>query len=138
MAVIVVTRLRLRDPSLLNDFFTSAVNSLEQAQKADGNLGADVLADANDTWWTVTAWQDRAAMRAFVDADPHHGSISRLGDWCDEATFADWEQPTPDLPDWQVSYQHIIAHGQIADLPNASPANATRDFPPPVEQPSAS
>jgi hypothetical protein len=46
MPVIVMTRLRLRDPALLDEFFTDAVAAIEQAMKSDGNLGADALADA--------------------------------------------------------------------------------------------
>lgn len=48
MPIIVVTRLRLRDPSLLEEFFTHAAAVLEQAIKSDGNLGADALAEAHD------------------------------------------------------------------------------------------
>ena len=46
MPDIVVTRLRLRDPALLDEFFTDAVAAIEQAMKSEGNLGADALADA--------------------------------------------------------------------------------------------
>jgi len=53
MPVIVVTRLRLKDPALLDEFFTAAVAAIEQAQKSTGNLGADALADANNAWWSV-------------------------------------------------------------------------------------
>ena len=132
MAVIVVTRLRLKDPALLNDFFTGASASLEQAQKSPGNLGSDALAEAHDTWWTVTSWQDRASMEAFVAAEPHHTVMTRLSDWCDEAAFVDWEQPDAALPDWQTGYRHLIADGQAATLTQASPDNQTRDYPPPV------
>ncbi|MFZ0002587.1 MAG: hypothetical protein WAK76_24085, partial [Trebonia sp.] len=59
MPVIVVTRLRLRDPALLDEFFTDAVAAIEQAMKSEGNLGADALADADNAWWSVTAWQER-------------------------------------------------------------------------------
>ena len=38
MAVIVVTRLRLKDHSYLDDFFTAAVALLEQAQGSPGIL----------------------------------------------------------------------------------------------------
>jgi hypothetical protein len=38
MPVIVVTRLRLKDPALLDEFFTDAVAVIEQAQKSEGNL----------------------------------------------------------------------------------------------------
>ena len=47
MPVIVVTRLRLKDPALLDEFFTDAVAAIEQATKSEGNLGADALADAD-------------------------------------------------------------------------------------------
>ena len=45
MPVIDVTRLRLKDPALLDEFLTDAVAAIEQAQKSEGNLGADALAD---------------------------------------------------------------------------------------------
>src|SRR5499425_587392 len=102
MPIAVVTRLRLRDPALLDEFFTAAVTVLEQAKNSDGNLGSDVLADANNAWWTLTAWQERRAMHAFVGTEPHRGTMARLDDWCDEATFADWDQDDADLPDWPV------------------------------------
>ena len=36
MAVIVVTRLRLADPALFDEFFAAAVAVTEQAQNSDG------------------------------------------------------------------------------------------------------
>lgn len=92
MPVIVVTRLRLKDPALFNEFFASAVAVVEQAQNSEGNLGADVLAEANNTYWTRTAWQERDLMNAFAGSEPHLHTMSRIDEWCDEATFADWEQ----------------------------------------------
>jgi hypothetical protein len=133
MAIIVVTRLRLRDPALLDEFFTHAAAVLEQAQKSTGNLGADALADANNAWWSVTSWQERPPMEAFVSQEPHQSTMALLDHLCDEATFVDWEQASPDLPDWQTSYRHIVADGQVADLTNPSPAHQTRAFPPPAE-----
>ena len=133
MPVIVVTRLRLRDPALLDEFFIAAVACLEQAKKSDGNLGSDVLADANNAWWTLTAWQERRPMQAFVGTEPHRSTMARLGDWCDEATFVDWEQAGADLPDWQTSYRRLLADGEAATLTHPSDAHQTRAFPPPVE-----
>ena len=132
MPVIVVTRLRLRDPAFLDEFFTSAVAVVELAENSKGNLGADVLAEANNTYWTRTAWQDRELMDAFVGSEPHLSTMSRLDDWCDEATFVDWEQASADLPDWLDSYRRLVATGQAASLGDASQAHHTRDFPAPV------
>jgi hypothetical protein len=135
VAVIVVTRLRLRDPALLDEFFTDAVAAIEQAQKSEGNLGADALADANNAWWSVSSWQDRRLMRAFVGHQPHRSILKRLDHYCDEATFADWDQDSPDLPDWPTSHRHLVADGKAAELTHPSDANQTRAFPPPVVPP---
>ena len=135
MPVIVVTRLRLRDPALLDEFFTDAVAAIEQAQQADGNLGADALADANNAWWSVSSWQDRGRMQAFVDSQPHLGISGRLDHYCDEATFVDWEQDSPGLPDGPTSWRHLTADGKVAELTHPSAANQNRDFPRPVEPP---
>jgi quinol monooxygenase YgiN len=135
MPVIVVTRLRLKDPALLDEFFTDAVAAIEQAMKSEGNLGADALADAGNVWWSVSAWHDRGRMQAYVDSEPHRGISTRLDHFCDEATFVDWEQSSPGLPDWQTSWRHLTADGKAAELTHASAANHTRDFPPPVQPP---
>jgi hypothetical protein len=132
MPVIVVTRLRLRDPAFFDDFFASAVAVAEQAKNSEGNLGADVLAEANNTYWTRTAWHERNLMDAFVGGQPHLRTMGRLDEWCDEATFVNWEQAGPELPDWREGYERIVAAGQVASLASPSAAHHTRDFPAPV------
>ena len=137
MPFIVVTRLRLKDPALQDEFFTDAVAAIEQAQKSEGNLAVDALADADNTWWTVTAWQERRQMRAYVGADPHRGIMAHLDRFCDEATFVDWEQDSPGVPDWQTNWRHLVADGTAARLTEPSAAHQTREFPAPVQAPPA-
>jgi hypothetical protein len=132
MPIIVVTRLRLRDPAFFDEFFAHAVAVTEQARNSQGNLHADVLAEANNTYWTRTAWLERDLMNAFVGSEPHLSTMDRLPDWCDEATFVDWDQPSADLPDWQDGYVRLVASGQVASLTHATDAHHTRDFPAPV------
>jgi hypothetical protein len=133
--LIAVTRLRLRDAADFDTFFAHAVAVVEQAQTAEGNVGAEVLADAHHTYWTRTAWQDRARMSEFMLAEPHLATMYRLDEWCDEATFVDWEQPGAALPDWQDAYARLVADGQVANLSNPTSAHHTRRFPAPVETP---
>jgi heme-degrading monooxygenase HmoA len=133
VAVIVVTRLRLKDHSYLDDFFAAAVALVEQAKSSRGILGTDALAEANDTWWSCTAWDNYDSMRSFVNTDPHKSTMSRLDDWCSEASFVDWEQVSAQLPDWQESYRRIRADGTSANLTDPTDTNASRNFPPPVE-----
>jgi hypothetical protein len=131
--VVVVTRLRLGDPALLDEFFADAVAAMEQAQKSEGNLGADALADADNAWWSVSVWSGREPMRAFVTREPHQAITGRLDHYCDEATFVDWEQESSELPDWQTNWRHLVADGKVAALTHATAANQTREFPAPVE-----
>jgi quinol monooxygenase YgiN len=132
MPVIVVTRLRLKGPALFDEFFAAAVAVVEQAQNSAGNLGADVLAEANNTYWTRTVWQEHERMDAFVGSEPHLRTMSRIDDWCDEATFVEWEQAAADLPDWQDGYARLVATGQGPSLTNPTEAHRTRSFPAPI------
>ena len=132
MPVIVVTRLRLRDPAFFDEFFASAVAVVEQAHGTGGNLSADVLAEADNTYWTRTAWQGRAEMDSFVGSEPHLSTMGRIDDWCDEATFVDWEQPDAGVLDWQDGYRRLVAAGQAASLTHGTAAHHSRDFPAPV------
>src|SRR5579864_5702697 len=132
MLVIVVTRLRLKDPAFTDEFFTSAVAVVDQATNSRGNLAADVLADANNTYWTRTTWQDRDSMNAFVGAEPHLGTMGHIAEWCDEASFVDWDQPGSDVPDWEAGYERLLTEGQGASLTDPSDAHMTRAFPAPV------
>jgi heme-degrading monooxygenase HmoA len=137
MPIIVVARLRLRDPSLLDEFFTRASGVLELAQKMDGNLGTDAFAEGQDVWWDVTAWEGRAAIEAFKNTEPHLSTIDLVDRLCSEASFVDWEQDSSELPDWQTSWRRLVADGRSATLTNASDANETRAFPAPVEPPAS-
>ena len=130
--MIVVTRLRLRDAAMFEEFFASAAAVFEQAEGSQGNLGADVLAEANNTFWTRTAWQDRSSLDGFVGASPHDATMSQIDSWCDEATFVNWEQETAELPSWETGYERLRADGQVSTLSNPSASHHTRDFPAPV------
>jgi hypothetical protein len=135
MPIIVVARLRLRDHSLLDEFFTHAAAVIEQAQKTEGNLGVDALAEAHDVWWDLTAWQGRGPIDVFMNTEPHLSTRALADHLCDEATFCDWEQDGARLPDWQTAWRRLVAEGQSAPITNASEANQTRDFPAPVVPP---
>ena len=118
-----------------DDFFAAAVAVVEQARSSEGNLGADALAEANNTYWTRTVWRARDAMSAFVGHEPHLSTMGHIDEWCDEATFVDWEQEGEGLPDWQDGHQRLLAGGQAGTLTRASAAHDSRDFPAPVVSP---
>ena len=116
MPIIVVARLRLRDHSLLDEFFTHAAAVIEQAQNTDGNLGVDALAEAHDVWWDVTAWQGKKPIETFMNTEPHLSTRALADHLCDEASFASWEQDSAELPDWQTAWRRLVADGESATL----------------------
>ena len=83
MPVIMVTRLRLKDPALFDEFFASAVAVVEQAQSSKGNLGADVLAVASGIRCKSTGAVPASGVRLGGRSDSF-GLIVGLG-CCDSA-----------------------------------------------------
>jgi hypothetical protein len=58
--------------------------------------------------------------------------MGRIDNWCDEATFVDWEQASAGALDWQDGYRRLVAGGQPAGLTHGTAAHQARDFPAPV------
>ena len=83
--------------------------------KPEGNVGADALADANNAWWSVTAWQERRLMQAYVDSEPHLGISARLDHYCDEATFVPGEEAAGAFRSVQAGSARLI--GPLWTLP---------------------
>jgi hypothetical protein len=123
------TRLRLKDPALPDEFLTDAVAAIEQAQKSEGNLGADALADGNNAWWSVSSWQARGPMQALWTAS--RTGASRRG-WTITATrrpSSTGSRTARICRTGRRGWRHITADGQVAELTQPSAANQTRDFP---------
>ena len=73
-----------------------------------------------------TAWQDEAAMRAFMMAMPHRGAMGKLAGWCDEASVVHWTQDTTGLPDWQEAHRRMATEGRRSRV--RRPSEAHQDF----------
>ena len=129
--LIVITRLRLSGPQHRRAFLTAAASAITQATHAPGNLGTGVFPDDHDVYWTRTAWSDRESLAAFVGAQPHLGMMGSIDEWCDEATFVEWEQETPELPGWPAAHARLVEGGRANALSRPSPDHEARSFPPP-------
>jgi quinol monooxygenase YgiN len=129
--LISITRLRVRSLWFLPGFIFYATRSASQARNAPGNLGVGLLRDAKNTFWTKTAWQDEAALRAFMMATPHRRAMGKLAEWCDEASVVHWNQETPDLPGWQEAHRRMIAEGRPSRVRHPSAAHQGLKIPPP-------
>ena len=123
MTIISVTRLRLRANRYLPQFMWFTTLSTWQAWRSPGNLKIRLLRDLRRTFWTLTVWQDQAAMRAFMSSGTHRRAMLKLPDWCDEASVVHWTQETTDLPDWQQAHRRMVDEGRLSKVHYPSPTH---------------
>jgi hypothetical protein len=131
MALISVTRLRVRSARYLPGFLFFIIFSALLAERAPGNLSIGTLRDANNAFWTRTAWRDEASRRAFMMAPPHRRAMAKLLEWCDEASLVHWTQESSALPDWREAHRRMVAEGRRSKVNHPSPAHEAYRIPPP-------
>lgn len=131
MSFVSVTRLRLRHWRFVPVFFWHTIPAFRQARKAPGNLSADVLNDANRTYWTRSVWADEAAMRAYMTSGAHMKAMPHLMRWCDEAATAHWTQPDGAAPDWREAHRRLVAEGRRSKVLHPSADHQAYRIPPP-------
>jgi alkanesulfonate monooxygenase SsuD/methylene tetrahydromethanopterin reductase-like flavin-dependent oxidoreductase (luciferase family) len=131
MYFISITRLRVRSWRFMPMFFFLTARSVRQARKAAGNISTRLLADRGNTFWTATAWTSDVAMRQFMLAGAHRQAMSKLAEWCDEASVAHWNQEQAELPTWREAWVRLRSEGRKSKVQHPSPAHLTLDFPEP-------
>ena len=131
MSFVSITRLRVRSVRFLPGFAYYALRSTAQARKAAGDLYTQSLRERGMVVWTITIWSDPDAMRAFRNACPHRAVMPKLRHWCDEATYAHWQQDNEAPPTLSQAYEHLRFDGVVSKVDHPSPQHATREFAPP-------
>jgi hypothetical protein len=128
MPFISLTRLRVRSWWYLPQFIWHALKTGRQAERSAGFIGGKLLREAKNTFWTVTAWEDESAMRAYRNAGAHRLVMPRLLDWCDEAALAHWNQDAQDIPDWQELHRRMVDMGRPSKVKYPSPAQVSNQI----------
>jgi hypothetical protein len=131
MAVISITRLRIRGWRFLPQFVVASLRCAKQAAAADGNLHAALFIDRHLAFWTSTSWTSEAAMKAFMLASPHGPIMRKLLNWCDEASLVHWTQERDALPDWSEAHRRLAAEGRPSKVNHPTPAHQALTFPSP-------
>jgi len=111
-----VTRLRIRSARFLPAFLIDTWLSMRQVKRATGYRGGALLADRNRAYWTVTAWDDATAMRAYMTSGPHRRAMPKLMRWCDQASIAHWLQDGDTLPDWHKADRRMREEGRVSKV----------------------
>ena len=126
MALISLTRLRLASARFLPGFVWYALRSSSQARRSPGFLGMRLLADRHLAFWTATAWDDLASMKAYRSAGTHRAAMAKLAGWCDEASVTRWVGPVESMGDWPAAYARMVADGEASHVRRPSAAQVTR------------
>lgn len=131
MAFISVTRLRLRSARYLPPFLWRTLTSLLQARRAPGNLSARTRRAADGAFWTLTAWDAEASMRAYRNSGAHRKAMPKLLEWCDEASVGHWEQEPAELPDWGEAHRRMFQSGRLSKVNHPSARQRAGEMPAP-------
>jgi hypothetical protein len=132
MAVVSITRIRVRSWSYLPAFFVQTLRIAWQAARADGSLAVMLLRDRRNTFWTATTWSSERSMKVFMHAKPHGPTMRRLLEWCDEAALVHWTQAGAELPPWEEAHRRIQHEGRPSKVNHPSAAHTAHAFPPPL------
>jgi heme-degrading monooxygenase HmoA len=128
MAFVSVTRLRIRSVWFMPRFVLHALRTMRQCKRAPGFLGGSLLPDRKLTFWTMTLWQDQAAMRAYMTGGAHLKAMPKLLEWCDEASVVHWTQDAAAMPSWKDADRAMRAQGRSSKVRHPSAVHASMGF----------
>jgi hypothetical protein len=98
-ALVMASRFRLRRRRDVPRFLLDSLRVHRQVRAADGALGVSLVArPLRREFLTLSAWQDRSALDAFVRAQPHAGAMRRHRPAMAESTFTFWTVPGGGAP----------------------------------------
>lgn len=122
MALISITRLRVRSWRFMPAFAVIALRTGNQVRKAPGNLATGILRDGPRIVWTMSVWDAEASMRAYILEGAHRQAMRKLLEWCDEASVVHWEQAGEELPTWNEAHTRMQNEGRPSKVNHPSEA----------------
>ncbi|MBB4154755.1 hypothetical protein GGQ80_002671 [Sphingomonas jinjuensis] len=131
MVFVSITRLRIRSLRFMPAFVVRTLASLRQVRGAEGFLQGSLLPDRRRTFWTMTLWQDQAAMRRYMTSGSHLAAMPRLLGWCDEASIVHWQQEGDVLPDWTEADRRMRSEGRPSKVRHPAAHHPSLGYPAP-------
>ena len=131
MALVSITRLRVRSWLYFPMFVVQALLSARQAAKTPGNLKTRVLRDRRKAFWTGTVWTNETAMKEFMLSGVHRRVMKKLPEWCDEASLVHWTHESTELPTWSEAHLRLQREGRQSRVNHPSSAHRALQFPEP-------
>jgi hypothetical protein len=124
MALVSVTRLRVRSLWRLPVFGWHAFQSTRRIQASEGFLSGYFANEPRRVFWTVTAWTDAASMKAFRNGGAHLAAMKGLPGFCDEASYFHFEQEGAELPAIEEAHRRMREEGKVTKVRAPSPEHA--------------
>jgi hypothetical protein len=131
MPLISVTRLRVRSWTYLPEFLWDTFQSVRQVQRSPGFLGGRLLVNSGHVFWTMTVWQDEAAMNAYRTGGAHRRAMPKLLNWCDEAALVHWTQESAEIPEWRQAEKYMSEKGRLSKVNHPSALQTSQQIPAP-------
>jgi hypothetical protein len=116
LALVTVTRLHLASIWWFPPFLYDALASSRQARRSPGFITGWLSADSEWSFWTSTVWESADAMRAYRNSGVHLAAMPKLLRWCDEASYAHWEQEEGTAPAPDVAYDRLAREGKLSKV----------------------
>lgn len=128
--VVAATYLPLSRWRYLFAFSRTASLVAQQLERTPGVVWFSIQAEyGRRTFWTLSVWTDRDAMRKFLPVEPHASAMRRFSLWgAPDAKFLDWDSPTVWVT-WGDAYRQLgraAKAGRIIAPPGRPPPGWTR------------
>jgi hypothetical protein len=104
---VMASRLELRRLRDVPAFFAAALRIRRQMLASSGAAGLSLIAQPmRRTFWTLSAWQDPAALRAATGTEPHHALIKRFRPVMAGSRFVTWTASAVPVP-WDEAKRRL-------------------------------
>ena len=107
--LVMASRLEVRALRDVPRFFVKSLAAWRQVRSAPGAVGASLVArPLRRTFWTLSAWESREELNAYVRAEPHRSIMTSLRGVMKDSSFVFWESAAEDLPiEWAEARRRL-------------------------------
>jgi quinol monooxygenase YgiN len=108
--LVMASHLPLRHITSTLRFFRAVAVVRKQLSSAEGLIGYTLRAKpiARD-YWTLSVWNDRAALEQFMRTPPHVGVMGSLRPFMAPTKFVQWQTTTADgRPSWTEALERLV------------------------------
>ena len=121
--VVMASRLQLRSMRDVPAFLWAAMRIRRQMLDSPGALGVSLIAKPlKRTFWTLSAWQNQAALSATIGRQPHRDVMQRFRPKMAGSRFITWTVPMSALtPNWPEALRRLDSPDSEPDKKGTDP-----------------